>query len=232
MPESVPDVIDNPSQPAAAAYLRRNMVWRTLHIVLAPFFSCWIRTRAIGTENIDNTQGGLLLLNHQSFLDPLVAAYRLRRPVSYLARDGLFKVPVIGWILRKTYVQSISQTAFRASGIRTAVDRMHQGFLVGVFPEGERSSGNVRKFHRGFLALVRRTDVPIYPVGIVGADQLMPRGAFFIKPGPVAVVYGKPLNDEECELLRTSKDDAALTEMMRQRVADCMDIARKRITSR
>lgn len=210
------------AQVQAKAWLHTNLVWWTLRIILTPFFTLWVRTHSIGTENIDNTRGGLLLLNHQSFLDPMVAGFRLKRPISYLARDGLFRVPVIGWILRSTYVQSISQTAFRGSSIRTAVERMQQGFLVGIFPEGQRSSGEVGKFNRGFLSLVRRVDLPIYPVGIVGTDRLMPRGSALIRPGKVMVVYGTPLSDEERKLLRSRDNDEKLTEMMRQRVAECM----------
>jgi 1-acyl-sn-glycerol-3-phosphate acyltransferase len=183
--------------------------------------NAWLH-RNIGTENIDNSQGGLLLLNHESFLDPLVAAFRLRRPVSYLARHGLFEVPVLGWILRRTYVVPVNQMAFRGSTIRAAVERMDQGFLVGIFPEGERTFGKMVKFNRGFLALVRRVDLPIYPVGIVGAGKLMPMGSAFIRPGRVTVVYGEPISDEQRELLRTSRNDAELAEMMRQCVADCM----------
>ena len=219
MPDFVPEELASDSEPTR---LRPNIVWRLLKVFLTPFFRLWVRTHAIGTENLDDTQGGLLLLNHQSFLDPLAAGVHLKRPISYLAREELFKVPVVGWILRKTYTVSVSQTAFRGSSIRGAVDHMHQGFLVGIFPEGERTSGPVKKFNRGFLALVRRVDLPIYPVGIVGADALMPVGAAVIRPGKVTVVYGKPLNKEERELLLTGQDDLELTEMMRQRVADCM----------
>jgi 1-acyl-sn-glycerol-3-phosphate acyltransferase len=220
MSDFVPENSDSDSEPTR---LRPNVVWRLLKVFLTPFFRLWVRTHAIGTENIDDTQGGLLLLNHQSFLDPLAAGVHLKRPISFLAREELFKVPVVGWVLRKTYTVSVSQTAFRGSSIRGAIDHMHQGFLVGVFPEGERTSGPVKKFNRGFLALVRRVDLPIYPVGIVGADDLMPVGAAVIRPGKVTVVYGKPLNKEERELLLTGQDDKELTEMMRQRVADCME---------
>jgi len=200
-----------------------NVVWRLLKIFLTPFFRLWVRTHAIGTENIDDTQGGLLLLNHQSFLDPLAAGVHLKRPISYLAREELFRAPLVGWILRKTYTVSVSQTAFRGSSIRSAVDHMHQGFLVGIFPEGERTSGAVKKFNRGFLSLVRRVDLPIYPVGIVGADALMPVGSPVIRPGKIMVVYGKPLTEEERKLLHDKGgDDSELTEMMRQRVAECM----------
>jgi len=202
---------------------RNNAVWRFLKIVLTPFFRSWVRTHAIGTENIDHSQGGLLLLNHQSYLDPLVAGVHLKRPVSYLAREGLFTIPLIGWILRKTYTVPVSQTAFRGSSIRAAVDHMHEGFLVAIFPEGERTSGAVKKFNRGFLSLVRRVDLPIYPVGIVGADALMPVGSPIIRPGKVMVVYGEPLTDKERQLLQDKgNDDSELAEMMRQRVAECM----------
>jgi len=166
-----------------------------------------------------------LLLNHQSFLDPVVAGLRLKRPVSFLARDGLFRVPFLGWILRNIYVLAISQTSFRGSSVRTAVERMEEGFLVGVFPEGSRSSGDVKKFRRGFLSLIRRVNVPVYPVGIVGGDRVFPRGAFFIRPGCMTVVYGKPLPQEECELLRNGTNDEELTELVRQRVSACMQAA-------
>lgn len=219
MSETAPENVEASQAPA---WLHSNFVWRFFKVLLTPFFTLWVRTHAMGEENIDNTRGGLLLLNHQSYLDPMVAGFRLKRPISYLARDGLFKIPFVGWVLRNTYVQPISQTAFRGSSIRTAVDRMHQGFLVGIFPEGERTSGEVKRFNRGFLALVRRVDLPIYPVGIVGADQIMPRGSALIRPGKVVVVYGKPLSEKERQMLLTGEDDHELTEMVRKRVAECM----------
>ena len=207
---------------AAPARLQRSFAWRCLQFLAMPFFRLWVRTHVVGTENIDDKQGGLLLLNHQSFLDPVAAAIRLKRPVSFMAREGLFRVPVVSWVLRNTYSQPISQTAFRGSSIRRAVGRMHQGFLVGIFPEGERSSGAVKKFNRGFLSLVRRVDLPIYPVGIVGGDQLMPRGSFLIRPGKITVVFGQPITENERERLRTGRNDEELAEMMRQRVVECM----------
>ncbi len=220
MSESVHEVTDRIS---GSPKRHRNVVWRLLKIFLTPFFRLWVRTHAIGTENIDNTQGGLLLLNHQSYLDPLVTGVHLKRPVSYLAREELFRVPLIGWILRKTYTVPVSQTAFRGSSIRAAVDHMHKGFLVAIFPEGERTSGKVKRFNRGFLSLVRRVDLPIYPVGIVGADALMPVGSPIIRPGKIMVVYGEPLTEDERKLLREKgMDDSELTELMRQRVEECM----------
>jgi 1-acyl-sn-glycerol-3-phosphate acyltransferase len=185
-----------------------------------------VRLRVVGREHIDNNRGGLFLVNHQSFLDPLFVAVFLGRPVSYLARDSLFRVPVLGWILRNTYVIPISREAARGGSIRVALERLESGFLVGIFPEGTRTSdGKVGDFRPGFLALARRTQQPIYPVGIVGADRIMPRNSNWIRPGRVDVFIGAPFTPSERQQLHDSIDDGELCRMARSRVAACTQLS-------
>jgi 1-acyl-sn-glycerol-3-phosphate acyltransferase len=199
-----------------------NLLWRLVRVPFWLFCKTWVRLRVVGREHIDSTRGGLFLVNHQSFLDPLFVAVFLGRPVSYLARDNLFRIPVIGWILRKTYVIPISREAARGGSIRLALERLESGFLVGIFPEGTRTSdGKVGDFRPGFLALARRTQQPIYPVGIVGADRIMPRNSNWIRPGRVDVVIGAPLTLSERQQLHDSVDDGALCRMARSRVEAC-----------
>lgn len=216
------DQIDSEKDPAAepvpAKRERRNFVWLMIHSIVYLPMRFWCRTHVIGRENLDANRGGILLSNHQSYLDPLFAAVRLTRPVSYLARDSLFKVPFIGWVCRNTYVIPISRSAFRGGSIRTALERLNKGYLVGVYPEGTRSVGAPKTFRPGFLALVRRCEVPIYPVAIVGADKAMPRSAWFIRPAKVTVVYGKPLSPEETEQLKSGTDDKQLAALIRDKV--------------
>lgn len=209
----------------AAAPHRRNFLWLLLHVVLYLPFRFWCRTEAIGRENLDAERGGILLINHQSYLDPLFVAVRLTRAVSYLARDSLFKVPFIGWVCRNTYVIPISRTAFRGGSVRAALERLEAGFLVCMFPEGTRSSGPPGVFRPGFLSLVRRASVPVYPVAIVGSDRVMPKGAWFIRPAKVKVVYGKPLTDEEVQQLINGTDDRQLAEMIREKVTNLYNSA-------
>jgi 1-acyl-sn-glycerol-3-phosphate acyltransferase len=208
--------------------LRGSLLWRIFRVPYWVFCHLWLRLKVSGHEHLDHTRGGLLLVNHQSFLDPLLVAVFLGRPVSFLARDNLFRVPVLGWILRKTHVIPISREAARGGSIRVALERLESGFLVGIFPEGTRSpDGQVHKFRPGFLALARRTQQPIYPVGVVGADQVMPRGAWWIRPGRVQIVFGSPLNADELRQLSELSDDSRLCEMARQRVAQCTLEARQ-----
>jgi 1-acyl-sn-glycerol-3-phosphate acyltransferase len=201
---------------------KANWLWRLIRVPFWLFCRSWVRLRVVGREHIDSTRGGLFLVNHQSFLDPLFVAVFLGRPVSYLARDNLFRVPVIGWILRNTHVIPISREAARGGSIRVALERLERGFLVGIFPEGTRTSdGKVGDFRPGFLALARRTQQPIYPVGIVGADQIMPRTAKWIRPGRVDVVIGAPFTPDELRQLHDSDDDKALCLLARNKVEIC-----------
>ncbi len=225
---SITETNVNAGQPEPRAWHHRNLCWRVIHVLFFLFCRSWIRLRASGQENIDNTRGGLFLINHQSFLDPLLVAVLLSRPVSFLARDSLFKVPFIGWVLRSTYVIPISREAARGGSIRVAMERLDAGFLVGIFPEGTRSlTEEVKSFRPGFLALARRSRQPIYPVGIAGANRAMPKGAWWIRPVRIEVVYGTPLTIDELSRLQDDKDDSALAEMARARVAECASKAQR-----
>ena len=154
-----------------------NPHWSTYRLFLRNFFCFWLRYRARGMEHLPATGGALLLINHQSFFDPLLVGLPLSRPVSYLARDNLFRVPVIGRILRHTYVVPISREAASTSSLKEAIRRLEHGFYVGIFPEGTRTeNGTVGEFKPGFLLLLRRTSVPVIPVGIAGAFEAFPKG--------------------------------------------------------
>lgn len=164
----------------------------------------------------------MFLANHQSFLDPLMIGVALTRPVSFLARDNLFRVPIIGWILRNTYVKPISRENTSTATIRDTIQRAEQGFLCGLFPEGTRSTdGEVGEFKPGFIALVRRMDLPIYPVGIAGTNLAMGRKSLLLKPYTVRVVYGPPITADEIAPLKARGREQELVEYVRNRVVAC-----------
>ncbi len=205
---------------------RRNIVWLTLQYMMRVVFMFWLRFQARGLENVPKTGGGLVLINHQSFLDPPLVGVALQRPVSYLARDSLFRVPVIGWVLRNTYVMAINRDAPGTASIRTALQRMNNGFLVGLFPEGTRSpDGKVGEFKPGFISMIRRAKVPVYPVGIAGAHEAMPRGGVRFWPQKVRVVYGKPLCPDEVSRLSAKGHEDELVAFVRSAVEACQNEA-------
>jgi 1-acyl-sn-glycerol-3-phosphate acyltransferase len=204
----------------------RSLIWRFFQFILQIFFCFWLGYRSRGHQQLEDADGGLVLANHQSFLDPLLVGLPLHRPISYLARDSLFRIPVIGWILRNTYVMPISREAAATATMRETIRRMQHGFLVGLFPEGTRTeTGAMGPLKPGFVALIRRAKVPVYPVGIAGGFQALGRKSWFLRPTRVRVVVGTPISIEELEQFAGRDQDQALIEFVRNRIASCFDEA-------
>ena len=199
---------------------RRNAVWLTLQFIVRVASAFWFGLRYHGRQNIPKDGGGLLLINHQSFLDPAFIGAQ-GRPVSYLARDTLFPIPLIGWVLRNCYVMPINRDAASTATIRQALQRMEHGFTVGIFPEGTRSDeGDVLEFKPGFISFIRRSKLPVFPVGIAGAHLAMRRGKG-LKFRPVRIVIGKALCPEKLAELSKKGREEELIEFARQSVITC-----------
>lgn len=209
---------------------RRNLVWRAIQAVLQNFFVVWFRYRVEGLEHLP-AGGALLLSNHQSHLDPLLIALSFKRPVSYLARHNLFEVPIVSWILRNTYVMPIRREGTGTESIRLSVDRLNQGYYVGMFPEGTRSlDGRVGELKPGFLAIVRRVAVPVVPVGIAGANLAFPKGAVFPRPRTIRVVIGEPISAESVAALSQRGREQEFVQEVARRIQACVAAAERRRT--
>ncbi len=231
VPQAVPSgpTTDGTPQPPSAAQIRAletSWIWESLRFLFRIFCRTWLRVTVSGTEHIRPDSGALLLMNHVSYLDPLVAGVWLNRPVCYLARDNLFRIPLLGSLLRRTFVIPISRESTRTGSIRAGIERLQQGLLVGMFPEGTRSSsGQTERFRPGFLLLARRTSQPIHTVGIAGTEKALGKGALWIRPCRIHIVIGPPLSESERQQL-SSNDEAELCEMLRLKVAACVAEAR------
>ena len=178
----------------------QGAAWGISRAVLRKTAAPYLDVRAVGTEHIDPDRGGLLLANHQSFLDPIVLGLPLGRSISFLARDSLFRVPGFGRYLRAMKTLPIARDAPATAVMRTALAAMGRGELVGLFPEGTRTrDGSLGEFKPGFVTLARRGGVPVYPVGIAGTFEALPRSRKVPVPSPgrVRVAFGEPLTAEE-----------------------------------
>lgn len=229
MSETTTPATPQPSAPVERAPLpdpvRRNWIWFIAQQIAQFFFTIWFQMRSFGMENLPPS-GALLLINHQSFLDPLMVGLPLPRPVSYVARDNLFRVPFLGWLLRRTYVIPISRERGGTESLRESIRRLEHGFLVGVFPEGTRSlDGKLRDMKPGFVSLVRRAKVPVIPVGVAGAYESLPRDAKFPRPGKIRVVYGKPMDPVRLAELSQPGREAELLAWTRESIQVCLDQA-------
>jgi 1-acyl-sn-glycerol-3-phosphate acyltransferase len=151
-----------------------------------------------GKENIPRTGGALLLANHQSYLDPVVIAVKLNRPVTYMAKTELFESSrLFKWFITNLHAFPVRRGESDISAIKHAIARLHEGHILNMYPEGTRSlDGELGRILPGVVVVVRRAQVPVIPVAIDGSFNAWPKGAKRIDSRPVRVMYGQPLKIE------------------------------------
>lgn len=149
---------------------------------------------ARGMENVPKRGPALLAANHASFLDPPALGIALARQVYFVARGTLAdskKLDIFMWL---SDVIRIRRGEADSAAIRKVMQRLGEGGLVGLFPEGTRSlDGKLGEFEEGTILIARRAKVPIIPVGIAGTFEALPKGRG-LRRHPIRVVYGKPFD--------------------------------------
>lgn len=160
---------------------------------------CLYRLRVWGRERVPATGPLLVILNHQSHYDPVVAGMAVApRQLNFMARSTLFKGAFAAFI-RGLNAVPLKQGAPDTAAIRTAIEQLQAGRCVMIFPEGTRTGdGAMHPFKRGAWVLMSRAGCPILPVAIEGCYDIWRRGT----PGPklfgqrVAVLVGEPIAAE------------------------------------
>lgn len=138
-----------------------------------------------GEENLPRRGGVLVVSNHTSYWDPVVVGCALRRRVYFMAKAELFKIPLLGFIIKALGAFPVRRDGADRASIRRALELLRAGEVVGIFPEGTRSHhGELLEPHLGAAMLALKGGVPMLPVAVIGS-----RGVF----GKVRVAIGKPM---------------------------------------
>ncbi len=177
------------------------------------FMRClnWIFVRTVykiktmGLEHVPGQGGALLIANHISYVDAILIAAVVKRPVRFLVHSKIYEIPVINLICRLSKAISIDKDAGPKSIIHVltqAKEAIRQGDLVCIFPEGGLTrTGNMLPFHKGFEHIMKDLDAPIVPLYL---DNIWPSifsfsdGKYFWKMPkltlyPVSIIFGWPM---------------------------------------
>ena len=157
------------------------------------FFKVFNRLKVTGSENVPGTGGVVVAVNHASYLDPLVMGAALKRRATYMAREGLFKIPAIGEFVR-SFSFPVRRDRPQPSTIKEAVRRLKAGELIVMFPEGGRSvGGGILDAKRGVAVIAALGRVPVVPALISGTEVSLPVGSRLLRPAKITVIFGRPL---------------------------------------
>jgi 1-acyl-sn-glycerol-3-phosphate acyltransferase len=177
-----------------------------------------------GRENLPANGGVLIASNHQSFLDPILIAVCLRRPVNFMARADLFRQALFSAWIRSLKAFPLQQGGSDTSGVREAMRRLRHGAQVLVFPEGTRSpDGRLGRLKDGFVTIAARSGARVLPAVIEGAYEAWPRGAALFVPRNVWVAFGRPLTPT----VATGEERKAFSERVRCRMEELQTFLRR-----
>jgi 1-acyl-sn-glycerol-3-phosphate acyltransferase len=150
-------------------------------------------------EGLENIPAGVCVFvsNHVSNVDPPAIIGRIPGRVAFLAKRELFRIPLFGTAMRLGRfipVNRADPAAARAS-VRLARKYMKEGISYLIFAEGTRSrDGRLGQFKSGSFLLAIESGAPVVPVTVVGTRAILPRGAFFIRPGIARVIFHPPVD--------------------------------------
>lgn len=197
-----------------------ELVYRPVIWTAKGFFrTLGMRLDVVGAEHIPREGGALLAINHTSFLDYAFAGVpadmRGHRLVRFLAKDGIWRNPVAGRLMRGMRHIPVDRSQ-GSEAFKAAVRALRDGELVGIFPEATMSrSFEIKELKSGATRMAAVADVPLIPVIVFGGQRVLSYGhRDFSRGTPIAVTVGEPMHVDRSE--STDESTARLAARLRE----------------
>ncbi|WP_429840945.1 lysophospholipid acyltransferase family protein [Brevibacillus sp. FIR094] len=161
-------------------------------------FSLVYRWQVIGREHIPKEGPVILCANHISLWDPPLLGSGIERQVHFMAKEELFKIPIISFLITKFGAFPVKRGAGDRAAIRTTLKLLEDGKIFGIFPEGTRSkTGEPGEAMSGVAMFALKSEAAVIPVAIIG-----PYRPF----RSIKIVYGKPIDLTQLREVKSSAD--------------------------
>src|SRR5262249_41339509 len=178
----------------------KTAVYHAGKLLVRFVFGCVARIHIIGRENANRAGGLLLAANHISHFDPVLISLRVRRKIDWMTMAEFFRPPALGFFLRSIDAFPAERDRADLKTIRTAIERLKSGRIVGIFPEGgirdgARSLLEGAPLRPGAATLAQLAGVPVVPCVILGTDRLYQKTQWLpFRRTPVWIAFGKPIS--------------------------------------
>lgn len=160
------------------------MLYSFSRMIVRAVYWLLYRLEARGVPNIPADGPVILCSNHKSMLDPFTMGAWVPRKVHYMAKAELFRIPVVSTVIRAWGAFPVKRGAVSKDAIRTAIELLKQGKVMGIFPEGTRNE-TLGAAKRGAVTIAIRSGATVIPVALVGNYKLFRK---------MIAVYGAPVD--------------------------------------
>lgn len=175
-----------------------TITYRICSCLCRLFFKIYGPMTIYHEENVPLEGPVCLMPNHVSFLDPPAAGCQLKRQVFFMAKSELFKIPVLGPVIKGCGAFPVTRGTVDRRALAKTMELLNAGEAVNIFPEGKRSKdGRIGEANKGSIDLALKYNAVIIPVYIKGTDKSLSVMNPGLKKNPIKVFYGKSLDTEK-----------------------------------
>ena len=177
-----------------------------------------IRLRVAGAERL-RVRPAIFTINHQSGIDPILVCALLQEDFVAVAKSEIRKNPVLGPAFAFVGTVFVERDRGRdpVAAMRPAVEACEQGLALALAPEGTRSEGQVvGRFKKGAAHVAVGTGVPLIPIVIHNAGEILPQKGLIMRRGEVRVEVLEPIPTEDWTLASVEAETEALEERYRE----------------
>jgi len=175
-----------------------------------------------GRENIPSNGPFILIANHVHLLDPILIMLSFPLWISFMAKEELFRSPILRVIIRWAKALPVSRQGTlkdKQEVIREARDVLNEGLILGMFPEGKRSfNGKLIKGRAGAAIIAARANAPLLPIGIVGTDKIKGINWLWKRPH-IFINIGEPFKLPPVDGKLKRSQMRTLTDLMMTKIA-------------
>lgn len=173
--------------------------------VVSPVLHSYFRGRIYGGKKVPKRGPLIIVANHASNFDPPLLSNCVGRPVSFMAKESLFQVPLLAPAIRAYGAYPVKRGSADRSAIREALRQLESGWAVGIFLQGIRTpDGRISEPKLGAALIAAKAQVPLLPVSLWGTEKILQKGSALPRPAAVTVRIGEaiapPLSRDKAEL--------------------------------
>ena len=172
------------------------------HVLLGPGLKVYYQPWAEGLENIPADGAAILASNHLSFSDSVFLPLVMKRKVVFLGKSEYFTGKGVKGAATKAFMKGVGTIPVHRGGgkaseaaLRTGLQVLAGGELLGIYPEGTRSPD--RRLHRGKIGVAKlalASGAPVVPIAMIGTDQAQPIGRTLPRIRRIGMIFGEPLD--------------------------------------
>ena len=194
---------------------------KALRTLVEALFRVLFAYDCVGEELLPPSGSAIVAANHPSYLDPVLLSLQVERPIRFMAWDALFRVPILGALIRAfgAFPVDVRQGRGREAYAR-AKALIEAGEVVGLFPEGKRSRTGWMEpaLREGAARLAWETGAPLIPATIAGAYRAWPYSQTLPRPGRIRVRFHEPIDPAAFRALPEEQAVAGILAELRRRV--------------